>query len=336
MEEKNQPVCEALKKAPKKKLNISVKQGNKLHTPSIRPLDFEKSQSYIVDLYDDGHDQRVEDSNVDFLYQCNVRRSPRLKIGYNQVNSSSHRTSDDVSIKQDMASTIVHSTNARDRDKSKGKRILIGHEQCRSLVVNGDVTPSILTTKAQNAAYVTPMLRRSPRLKNFKMMWLQVAIESVISMHNTLYQEHMKVMMKLGSNVDMINNGELRLNNKRCSGPQKQVCTEICAIELHYGSPINILDDGMVFSEDDFKKIDKSVQKKCNSDPKFETHNLGTDEFSKHPLVGCSDEFSYLIAVLIDQKAVIQEKASLPIISLQPVAAGAAKRASRAVPGLLL
>ncbi|KAL2549408.1 Uncharacterized protein Fot_10938 [Forsythia ovata] len=320
-------VCEARKKAPNKKLNLLVKQGNKLHTSLIRPANIEKSQSYIADLYDDGRDQRVEDSNEYFLYQCNVRRSPRLKIGHNQVNFSCHRTPDDVSIKQDIASTIVHSTNAKEQDKSKGKRILIGHEQCRSLVVNGDVTPSILTTKDQNVAYVTPVLRRSPWLKNFKMTWLQVAIESVISMHNTLYQEHMKgkkpnvrsrrvspvnkvmrtncvktigetdlssfdlgidsqsntqcplvdnglvlmevdiktidatvqlKMVELGSIVDMVNKGELRLSNKRRSGTQKQVCTEIFAIEPDYGSPINILDDGMVFSEDDFKKIDES------------------------------------------------------------------------------
>ncbi|KAL2537831.1 Uncharacterized protein Fot_19222 [Forsythia ovata] len=44
-----------------------------------------------TDLYDGGRDQQVEDSDDDFLYQCNVRRSPRLKIGHNQVNSINHR-----------------------------------------------------------------------------------------------------------------------------------------------------------------------------------------------------------------------------------------------------
>ncbi|KAL2537832.1 hypothetical protein Fot_19223 [Forsythia ovata] len=56
-------------------------------------------------------------------------------------------------------------------------------------------------------------------------------------------------MVELGSSADVINKGELMLSNKRRSGTQKQVCTKICAIELDYRSPINILDDGMVFSQ---------------------------------------------------------------------------------------
>ncbi|KAL2463084.1 hypothetical protein Fot_54321 [Forsythia ovata] len=53
-------------------------------------------------------------------------------------------------------------------DRSKGKGIVNVPVKNRSLGVSGDLTPSILTIKEQHAVSVTPILRRSPRLKIFQ------------------------------------------------------------------------------------------------------------------------------------------------------------------------
>ncbi|KAL2505259.1 hypothetical protein Adt_20880 [Abeliophyllum distichum] len=67
-----------------------------------------------------------------------------------------------------MATTIVHSTNARGHDISKGKGIFKVPDNYQNLGMRVDVKPSMLTIKAQHAASVTPVLQRSPRLKIFQ------------------------------------------------------------------------------------------------------------------------------------------------------------------------
>ncbi|KAL2479856.1 Uncharacterized protein Adt_32822 [Abeliophyllum distichum] len=51
-----------------------------LHTSSIKPTDAERSMDYATGFYGDSIGQRVEDSDDDSLYLCDVR-SPRLKSG---------------------------------------------------------------------------------------------------------------------------------------------------------------------------------------------------------------------------------------------------------------
>ncbi|KAL2520996.1 Uncharacterized protein Fot_24919 [Forsythia ovata] len=150
---------EQQKKTHKNK-KFTVKQGNKLNTSSIIPTDIERSIPYTAELYDDGDSQRVEDSDDDFLSNCNVR-SPRLKM-------DSHRKMNDVSNKQNMSTTFVRSTSEKEHDRSKGEGIINVLDKNISLGVSGDGTPSKLNIMDQHAASVTPVLRRSPNLKFFQ------------------------------------------------------------------------------------------------------------------------------------------------------------------------
>ncbi|KAL2501398.1 hypothetical protein Fot_35246 [Forsythia ovata] len=68
-------------------------------------------------------------------------------------------------------------------------------------------------------------------------------------------------MGELGSNAHEDDKGVTLISKKRRSINHNQVSSEKCPSEPDYGSPIDILDDDMVFSEEDFKNIYEYVHK---------------------------------------------------------------------------
>ncbi|KAL2514675.1 Uncharacterized protein Fot_28646 [Forsythia ovata] len=74
----------------------------------------------LFTLYGDGDDQRVEDSDDDFLSNRNVR-SQRLKMGHKQGSSNSHRKMDDVSTK------LGRKTNVRSHRAASQDRVMRSH-----------------------------------------------------------------------------------------------------------------------------------------------------------------------------------------------------------------
>ncbi|KAL2546353.1 hypothetical protein Fot_15586 [Forsythia ovata] len=240
-----------------------------------------------------------------------------------------------------MSTSLLHSTNAREQDRSKEKCIVNVLDKNRSLGMSGDVTPSMPTTKDQQTASVTlvydtrlditPMQGNVTDPKEKPCCYTKDSIVRRINMlqstHEKLVADHFILkfhsmnslaefgksiivgleavsdfgnanvrgnraasqdksdtqciplddglvlteddirtidatvelkLEELGSNSHEAGKGVTIISKTRRSSNQNQVSSEKCPSGPDYGSPIDILDGDMVFSEEDFKNIDES------------------------------------------------------------------------------